>query len=73
MVGKVLREVRTRKGLTQKELGLLIGRSKQTISNIEAGAVGMSLKMAVSVAAALKVSPGIFLPISTKKICQKTN
>ena len=70
MVGNVLREARLKRGLTQKQLGSLIGRSKQTVSNIELGAVGMSLDMAINVAAALEVTPGIFLPTKTIKSCR---
>ena len=73
MVGNVLREVRRKRGVTQRELGAKIGRTKQTISNIEVGAVGMSLNMAIKVAAALNVNPGIFLPGETIKICQETS
>ena len=70
MTGGILRKARVGKGMTQKELGELVGRSKQTISGIEAGIVGMSLQMATKVAAALQIDPAIFLSIKTRKNCQ---
>jgi transcriptional regulator with XRE-family HTH domain len=33
----LLKQIRQSKGLTQKQLGDLIGRSKQTVSNLEKG------------------------------------
>ena len=70
MSGGVLRKTRTGKGMTQKELGELVGRSKQTISSIEVGVVDMNLQMTMKVAAALQVDPAIFLPAKTRKNCR---
>ena len=37
MIGKYLRDLRRRRGMSQKELALALGVSKQTISNWEVG------------------------------------
>lgn len=67
MIGDTLRAARIKRGLTQKELAVLVGKSKQTISNIEVGAVGLNLTLAMKLAEALKVKPSIFLPSKTRK------
>ena len=67
MIGNVLQKARKEKGLTQEQFGSLVGRKKQSISNIEMGHVGLSIKNAVRFAEALKVDPAIFLPTNSRK------
>jgi len=70
MYGKALKEIRTKRGLTQEELGILVGKSKQAISRLEVEESHMSIDMAVKLARTLKVSPTIFLPSETRKTGQ---
>ncbi len=37
MIGKYLRDLRRRRGMSQQELALALGVSKQTVSNWEVG------------------------------------
>lgn len=62
MFADVLRDTRKKRGLTQKDLGILVGRSKQVISRLESGSGGVSIEMTTKLAKALQVNPNIFLP-----------
>jgi len=61
--GKLLRLKREqRDGLTQEKLGLLIGLSRTSITNIEKGRQHISLHQLFVLAEALKVRPEALLP-----------
>lgn len=61
MVGRVLRELRRRKGLTLRELGELAGVSMTFLSDIEHERRMPSVPTLAAVARALGVSPEVFL------------
>lgn len=56
-VGTKVRHYRERAGLTQTELGELIGKSLETIGRIERGSTAPSLVLLEKLADALKVDP----------------
>lgn len=56
-VGTKVRHYRERAGLTQTELGELIGKSLETIGRIERGSSAPSLELLEKLAEALKVDP----------------
>lgn len=56
-VGTKVRHYRERAGLTQTELGDLIGKSLETIGRIERGTTAPSLSLLEKLADALKVEP----------------
>lgn len=56
-VGTKVRHYRERAGLTQTELGDLIGKSLETIGRIERGTTAPSLALLEKLADALKVEP----------------
>ena len=62
MVGDKIKECREKRNMTQEDLGLLVGRSKQVICRMEKSRGGISLDMIEKLSDALKVNPNIFLP-----------
>jgi transcriptional regulator with XRE-family HTH domain len=56
-VGTKVRHYRERAGLTQTELGDLIGKSLETVGRIERGSTAPSLALLEKLADALKVDP----------------
>ena len=68
--GKTLRSQRKKSGITQSELGSMIGKSKQWVSEFERGNIRLNMDIAVQLANALGATPDIFLPNRTKKIGQ---
>ena len=60
--GKIVRKAREKKGLTQTDLGRVMGKSKQWVSEFERGNIRLKMDVAVQLAAALEVMPDIFLP-----------
>ena len=69
--GKTLRTERKKIGITQSELGVKIGKSKQWVSEFERGNIRLNMDIAVQLANALGATPDIFLPKRTKNIGQK--
>lgn len=66
---KVVQEIATRiiqtrnsKGLSQSQMGELIGFSQSAISQIESGKVLLELRTLLVLAKKMKVSPHVFLP-----------
>lgn len=53
--GKLIRETRKAKGLTQKELGLKMGVTESTVNKYEAGKQNLSLETVQKIANALSV------------------
>ena len=68
--GKIVRKAREKKGLTQTDLGRVMGKSKQWVSEFERGNIRLKMDVAVQLAAALEVMPDIFLPKGSNKIGQ---
>ena len=68
--GKTLRTQRKKIGITQAELGRMVGKSKQWVSEFERGNIRLNMDIAVQLSAALDVTPDIFLPRRSKKIGQ---
>ena len=68
--GKIVRKAREKKGLTQTDLGRVMGKSKQWVSEFERGNIRLKMDVAVQLAAALEVMPDIFLPKRSKNIGQ---
>lgn len=56
-----LKELRKKQGLTQKEVGEKIGRSKQWISELERGNIGLKFEMVVALAKIYDVKLDVFL------------
>ncbi|GAB4023739.1 hypothetical protein GCM10028808_74880 [Spirosoma migulaei] len=54
-VGQLIRETRKAKGLTQKELGEIMGLSESTVNKYEAGKQNLSLETVQKIADALKI------------------
>lgn len=54
-IGKRIKEIRVRKGISQLELATLVGAGQSTIAGIETGVRGASLKMLQKIANALNV------------------
>lgn len=68
-VGNKIKEFRKRKKFTQKELGNLIDKSYNTISNYETGAIAPSQDALFSLAKVLEVKVDDFFPGSTDGDC----
>lgn len=60
-VGKIIAIIRERKGMTQKELGEKIGKSKTTENNYETGETDIPLSSILRIAEELEVEPAILL------------
>lgn len=56
--GKVLRRLRTTRGMTQEQLGLAAGLQRKYISLLELGTKAPSLATVLRIATALDVDPG---------------
>lgn len=57
---KRVRDARTDANLTQTELGKMIGKSKQWVSELERGNIKLSFEMAVSISAACNKTTEFF-------------
>lgn len=67
-----MRELRKQRGLSLEALGNLLGKSKQTMSGIERGKIGLDYDMAVQIAQILGGTPDeIFLPDRSNLILPK--
>lgn len=64
LVGARLRELRVMAGVTQAELGRMVGLSRPSVTNIEKGRQQVSVELLVELAAALGVSPENLIPLS---------
>ncbi|MEH0628331.1 helix-turn-helix domain-containing protein [Streptomyces sp. NPDC020898] len=62
-VGRLIREVRIRAGLTQELLGRRAGLSRGSITNIESGTQAPPLYRLARIAAVLDVAPADLLPL----------
>lgn len=61
--GKLVRRHRERlDGMTQEKLGLLVGLSRTSITNIEKGRQHVSLHQLFAIAEALGIAPSLLLP-----------
>jgi len=60
-LGERIREIREKKGITQKELAHTIGKDQQSIQRLEAGKVNPSIYYLVEVAKGLEVPVNEFL------------
>ena len=67
-----LRDARLKKGLTLEEAGRVIGRSKQSMSCLELGHVGIKVNDLVALAGAYSVSPKKFLAFESNYVVLKT-
>lgn len=65
MAGYRIKQLREAAGLTQEQLGELVGRTKSTISRIEDGTTSLDLELAKKIAEALDTSLGSVLDIET--------
>ena len=68
MYGKVLRRERMKHQMTQTEIGEMIGKSKQWVSEFERGNIRLKLDVAVELASLLGLTADIFLPRKSKNI-----
>ena len=64
--GAQVRERRDAMGLTQLQLSALIGLTRGSVANIEAGRQSVLLHQFLAIAAALKLPPGQLLPTGTE-------
>lgn len=55
-LGQKVKAIRIAKGLTQNELGLMIGKEQQRINRLESGAVSVTAYFLAQIAEALDVS-----------------
>lgn len=62
-IGRRIQHVRKEKGLTQTELGKIVGKSESTIRKYEAGAVEPSFKVLNDICKELKIEMSYFLSI----------
>jgi transcriptional regulator with XRE-family HTH domain len=56
-LGRAIRDARRRKGISQTELGRLVGMSQRTISSLELGRVGLPVSDLYRIGKALDVDP----------------
>ncbi|BCI84192.1 hypothetical protein MTY66_58170 [Mycolicibacterium sp. TY66] len=63
LVGQRIRQVRTRRGLTQEALALRSGFSRNLLVDVELGKSGLLYERLFDLAAALEVSPHEFLMV----------
>ena len=56
-----LRTLRKSNGFTQQEVANKIGKSKQWVSELERGNIGLSYEMSVKIASVYGKTPDIFL------------
>lgn len=63
-VGKKIREFRKKKGFTQKDLGRMIDKKDNTISNYETGTISPEQDALFALSRALEVSIDDFFPLS---------
>ncbi len=68
MYGKVLRRERMKHQMTQTEIGKMIGKSKQWVSEFERGNIRLNLDVAVELASVLGLTADVFLPRKSKNI-----
>lgn len=61
-IGALIREMRTKRGMTQPELGEVIGVGAMQVSKYEAGASSISALYLVKIAEALKCKTTDLLP-----------
>lgn len=61
MIGDRIKDLRTTHGMTQEELGKLIGVGKSTINKYELGKIAIPSAKIESLAKVLKVSPGYLM------------
>jgi transcriptional regulator with XRE-family HTH domain len=61
ILGRNVRELRKRKGMSQEELALETGMKRSYVSDIERGTRNPSVKAIARLAAALKVEPDLLL------------
>ncbi len=61
-IGRRLKKARKINGLTQEQLARVVGMSRTSISNIEAGIQGMSVETLYALADAIGKEPGDLLP-----------
>ncbi len=57
-----LRESREASHLTQEELGMRIGKSKQWVSGLERGNIRLTYECAIAIASVYGKTPDFFLP-----------
>jgi transcriptional regulator with XRE-family HTH domain len=62
VVGGLIREAREERGVTQEALATLVSLSRTSLTNIERGRQKVQLHTLCRLAAALDVTPGLFLP-----------
>lgn len=66
-----MKQYRKKKGISLEELGNMLGKSKQTMSGIERGKIGLDYDMAIKIATILGGTPDeIFLPDKSNLILQ---
>lgn len=61
LIGKQIRNARKKAKLTQSELGLKIGRSKQWVSELERGHIRLTYESAVQISLACGITTDFFL------------
>lgn len=60
LIGKQIRNARKKAKLTQSELGLKIGRSKQWVSELERGHIRLTYESAVQISLACGITTDFF-------------
>ena len=63
MYGKTFKKARLKVGMTQAEIGNMIGKSKQWVCAFEKGGIRLNMDVALRLAKAVGESPDIFLPV----------
>lgn len=70
LVGQRIRQVRTRRGLTQEALALRSGFSRNLLVDVELGKSGLLYERLFDLAAALEVAPHEFLMVGDGAIVE---
>ena len=72
-IGKRIRSFRKKRGLTLKELGLLINKSESTISKYEKGEISIDMETFYEISEALnvQVTQLIYLPNTVKELAEQ--
>jgi transcriptional regulator with XRE-family HTH domain len=66
--GQLVKQLREKKGMKQGELAAAMGMSKQWAHNFECGFIDLRISVALRFSQILDVSPGIFLPETSRKM-----
>mgnify|MGYP000863657304 CR=1 FL=1 len=66
--GAVIREIRKKKGINQKQLAMMVGLSNSYLSDIEVGRTNPSINTLIKITAALQIDVSDLLPKQPRNV-----